>query len=67
MYETPVPSCSYDYNCKTFNITNISNLFDMMAQVFLRSIGIILLSDNFIFLISSLSMSILNETDTDMV
>ena len=63
MYETPVPSCSYDYNCKTFNITNISNLFDMMAQVFLRSIGIILLSDNFIFLISSLSMSILNETD----
>ena len=63
MYETPIPSCAYDYDCEKFNISSVTTLFDMMSQVFFRSIGIILTSQNFLFLISSLSMSILNETD----
>ena len=63
MYETPIPSCAYNYDCEKFNIFSVTSLFDMMSQVFFRSIGIILTSQNFLFLISSLSMLILNETD----
>ena len=68
MYETPIPSCAYDYDCEKFNIYCISTLFDMMSRVFFRSIGIVLTSSNFLFLISSLSMSVLNETNqTDIL
>ena len=63
MYETPIPSCSYYYDCDKFKVSNISTLLDMMKRLFFRSIGVITTSRNFLFLISSLSMSILNETD----